>query len=477
MDLALKTDSLDGTWQIKCAEDSDYVRRHIWTKTMTWYGASSYTRAFVSDWDLDGLDEIGTIRYDGYVFVTDSLSGWKYRIPLKDFPISHFASMKKNMQFFHDFRNDNKPEFCMAWNENNTGRLRVYWDFEPRNEHLIENTYMYDVDSLKNYSEVAYTKKIQQILSRNDSLFVLTTDSTNQNYLSICKIYPSDSISILTDTLLHNNTKESHYWLSKKDPSRLYGQQDENGLVAGWVFAHFSDTLYRDTIDTEHSFPLLHVECYDNCATNISPGEENRMFYYTTISEDYDKGIPALVDEHGQTTPIYGIVERINNFINAQLAPVVMNKNYIGTYFVSYPNRENYTQGDTIINLLDKQDIIFDLTDSLMVGIFEDEFNYYFVIVNMTDSVIPTPHITFNVVPHPLQQSSGVETEEMVPHWSELPVMQGRSSGLSDLSLVHIPMTLASCYHWETMQPGECILIRNAKLDLSLNNHELSTVY
>ena len=476
MDLALKTDSLDGTWRIKCAEDTDYDRRHIWTKTMTWYGASSYTRAFVSDWDLDGLDELGTIRYDGYVFISDSLSGWKYRFSLKDFPVSHFASMKKNMQFFHDFRNDNKPEFCMAWNENNMGRLRVYWDFEPINEKPIPGTSIDSLDALKNYKEVAFTKKIQQILSRNDSLFVLTTDSSVQNYLSICKIYPSDSIYVLPNTLLLcNNTKESHYWFSKENPSRLYGQQDEDGLVAGWNFAHFSDTLYRDTIDTEHSFPLLHVECYDNCATNISPGEE-QMFYYTTISEDYDKGIPALVDEHGQTTPIYGIVERINNFINAQLAPVVMNKNYIGTYFVSYPNRDNYTQGDTIINLLNKQDIISELSDSLMVGIFEDELYNYLVIVNMTDSVISNPHITINVVSQ--QQSSEVETEGTTRDMAVLPVvMQGRSSGLSDLSLVSEQTSSLGRYYWETMLPGECILILSNKLNRSLNNHDLCTGY
>ena len=93
----------------------------------------------------------------------------------------------------------------------------------------------------------------------------------------------------------------------------------------------------------------------------------------------------------------------------------------------------------------------------------------------MTDSVISNPHITFNVVSQ--QQSSEVETEGTTPDMAVLPVMQGRSSGLSDLSLVSEQTSSLGRYYWETMLPGECILILSNKLNRSLNNHDLCTGY
>ena len=415
-DIAIKSDSLKGSWWVKFAEaTAESTPSETWDHTFTDFGLRNNTEAFIGDWDDDGLDEfIALVRNDGRLLVSRTLGAWQHSIVLSDFFDVKSESIDRSNLAVGHFDSGILSDFCIAWPNNDTCyNVRIYLNYQP-----FTGTF------------ASYTD-----MKCNCLLHLYTSPSGNLYAFTDKKVYAFDKASGTWDngTGLHikGGEKPDHFWIESDDYNhdRFFIQTKD-----GKMYSSGQLDLYNLN-QSYSSYSAADLSLYT--LKNYKTG--NYDVYGVQRNRNY--GSPALLDYNHNTTERFAMVKEINCYIRENLAPIVLNSRWIGTWHSTIPPGEI----DSLVDVIDSSaPILKGMDGSLVAGLFEQsDTAFYLLVVNRQETTTPICRILLR----------GNRTR----HVAMLPRINGANS---TLTATFRPDSMDTELIWENMTGGECVALR-----------------
>lgn len=371
-DLAIHTNENSGTWYIKESLDS-------WTENDankmvrigTQFGAHTNTIPNIYNWNFtsDGRDKFTTITKDGRLLLSKFRSGWTHIAHMGSFPSVIWSTMNRHTCPFGDFNENQQLDLCIGWTENNQGRIRICMDCQ---EDAVQDTTTRQTEmSFANTSQVfTFGNPIKQVIARHDSLYVITSVSTDPpiiyDNLYVLK-YAGSQFGCVDTCRITLSHAIDHYWMENS----LYGQDDD-----GTVWGAVGGSGYNLTNKiTSFSSRELYVWGQYNIRTNkydrygIAP--DGREYYQTY----------ALLGRKGRPNRIYRTAKSNNKFINDSIGTIVNEGKWLGAYFTSTPQNTITEPLNVIKNDDDNNNPLplvsrgFAISNCVLLGLYKERNN------------------------------------------------------------------------------------------------------
>lgn len=377
-DLVIHTNDNQGTWRIKETSNTGVEPDQNLSVLGTWYGDHYHNMPNIYNWDFtpDGYDKFTTITSHGDLLLSRFRSGWIKKAIIDNFPNPYWSTMSRHTCPFGDFNDNQALDLCLGWKENGRGKLRICMDCQN-----IPTTPQGANMAFVNTSQVfTFRDPIKQTIARNDTIWVITSNSSN-NYVNSDSIYTlkysSNQFNVIDTSQIILQNKIDHYWMEDS----LYAQ-DINGIV--WVEA--PGQVYSLTKRIKNfSSSLISVWGQYNNRTN----KYDRYGLAADGKNSYQSY--ALLNRKGNPNRIYNTAQTINRFINDSISSIIMERNWLGAYFSSTPNQSvleslNIIKGSETnpFPLISNNS---SLSDNVMFGLFEDiDANLDLLVINMQDT-------------------------------------------------------------------------------------------
>lgn len=414
-DVALKSDSLRGSWWVKFAEiAADSLHSDTWDRTFSDFGLRNNTEAFIGDWDNNGLDEfLAFVRNTGRLLVSRTLGGWQHNIILTDFPQEKAASIDRSRLEVGRFNNNNLSDFCIAWPEEGTRyTVRTYLDYQT------------STGTFASYEDTTYDSLMHLYVCPYGNLYAFTQRM----------VYKFDSESETWDNgialLIKSGEKPDHFWIEKGfNSENIYLVQTTEGEM-------YSKNVNKDSLNQPNSAYSSSELALYTLMNNITGDYD---IYGVQHKKNY--GYPALLDYNQNTTERFAMVKKINRYIHENLAPIVFNSRWAGAWHSTRPSGEI----DSLVQVVDhRTPLLKSMDEGLLAGFFEQSDTvYYLFVVNQQETTRPTCRIQLRC--------------NRVGRVSMLPRIDGADN---TFTATFRPDSLDTELTWENMAGGECVALR-----------------
>ena len=390
LDLAIHTNKDIGTWYIKESRDSCIENdSNPLIKIGTWFGDQASSIPNVYNWDFasDGRDKFTTITRDGRLLLSMFRNGWTHKA-IVNVPWSHWSTMSRNTCPFGDFNENHKLDLCLGWTENHQGKLRIYMDCQD-NAVQDPSTAITDMSFDNNPQVFTFSDSIKQIFTRNDSIWVITSNP-NRSYAT------SDSLFLLKyngtqfDTIypphkINLSKKIEHYWMEDS----LYGQ-DNDGVIWQEVYGQpYNLTKRRKSYSARSQYVWGQYNNMTHKYDIFSIAPEERYGYQTY----------ALLDRKGRPNRIYQTAKAINKFINDSfkydnndiIKSIILDGEWQGAYFSTKPSQSvlnllKYIK-ESAENPLPLINLDHSLSERVLFGLFKrTDDNLDLLVINMHET-------------------------------------------------------------------------------------------
>ena len=370
-DFAIKSDTLLGTWYIKYAQDSNNQATSGWDKVLTWYGDSKATISQVFDWNLDGKDDLIALTNEGYLLIDNNLGGWDYSVPLLQFPINSFSQMNSKNLVVGKLNKFNGIDMCFSWGDT----IQFYFDYDNASNTFKRGT-------KKTYLPSTIQLIKLQSSDIKDTLFAVKRGENDSILLFSSNIEAWSKAIPIKCKIQNYNIK--YYWIEQnRDGTILFYCRDKDGNIWRGNYKVNQDSINLDTVISSHSSPLIYP-------FSVKNKKSNTYDMYGVYAKDFLTD--ALFDKNQRPTRLYDLATKINHYIKNNLAPIVMNCTWRGTYHTKDNIDNEYM--DVLQTISDSTPYIKKMSENLLVGIFQKSDSCCFLlVVNKAEKTRAKSHI------------------------------------------------------------------------------------
>ncbi|MBQ7443406.1 MAG: VCBS repeat-containing protein [Bacteroidaceae bacterium] len=425
-DVALKTDDGLGTWRLWFARCSKVLVHDEWNRIMSGYGESDYSRAFIADWDNDGIDNLATIVSNGQFLLTTTNTGWNRKAILQNFAEIGLSNILDGGIVAGNIDGDSQGDLCIGYGNS----VRFYWN---HNGGFGDGAFeTYSVDTVPQLKYLVGAKKsnekmcIHAIRSSGDGLFLRSCSASTQT-----TSWTADrKLAGLKGRIHHAAVIGDTLYVQMQEPNRFKGD------ISG------TDSILMNSDDDIGPRYFRHdVEYY---------GTQGHDSYYIP-AYGTAKVTSALLDSVHGPSPRMGYAEEINRYIRTYIEPVVMHARWVGTWHALPVDTL-----DEHVQHAGSEFIIDSLSENLMAGLFAHaDTAYTLLVVNKSNTSML----------HPCVRIKG--------YYGTTPRMLPRiGSGSTDLTrLTHSAMTTLA---WDSIHGGECVILRMSRQKDYFRTHRSS---
>ena len=381
-DLAIHTNENIGTWYIKESLDS-WIENdsNPLIKIGTWFGDHVNNMPNVYNWNFssDGRDKFTTITRDGRLLLSKFRSGWTHKA-LIDVPWSLWSTMSRHTCPFGDFNENEKLDLCLGWTENHQGKLRICMDCQEDSIQDLSTTII--EMSFADTSQVfTFNSPIKQVIASRDSFLYVITSNPDSTYIHSDSIYTfkysSNQFNAVGTSLITLPMEMDHYWMEEV----LCGQATDGGV---WR------EVAAQTYNMTHK-----IQGFSSSDIYLWGQYNNRSHQYDRYGLASEKlQTYALLDRKGNPNRIYYTAQAVNQFINDSINnntnPIIMEGTWLGAYFSSEPLNTNKESLKIIKGsntnpcpLINNDNT---LSDNILFGLFQEgNDNLNLLVINMQE--------------------------------------------------------------------------------------------
>ncbi len=425
-DVGIKTDEYSGTWHLMHTTGTAGRDDDAWDYTNPWYGINGYTVPFTVM--QDPVDCIGTMVEDRRFLVTNGRSGWidETGWTLPGFRQDMFYQLSTRRMAAGNVNSIPGFELCMAWSDS----IRIYYDYTHYQDPLS--------DTFTNgYTDTKAPSTVFQLIG--------SRTANGMKLYAVCQGYGSNGWTLFayngqtgqwtTKSISCSLLQDAdHFWVEEQaSGARLCMQVSHvNDNFGGYIYS--GDITSASTVTLSSDDGSYAIRAYESWGVRNADGGYdlycNPVAYFHT---------DAVMDQLQQPTAIYQMLSTINQYIRSTVRPVVMGCSWEGCYHASLPS----DPADTHIKLLNETSLINTMSNSLMVGIFNNGISgKYLILVNKSNMTLVTAQV---VLP-----GNSYSVSRMLPRID---------TASTQYSQTYNPSTQTTTISWSDMTGGECVVL------------------